>query len=558
MDGSIALLDTPKKASLQSRCSGLRAALKDFERIFAATHHGCKPSKDDIKANADVATKYKEYNKIRDVLAGKLTVAALEVSSHPKKRIPHNRSESVAIISPATQRLRLTPRVKRLRPDDVDPYDAPFSVTPRRVLSAIGPTPQRDGQALGIFDLVSNPGSGRKMQGTPTSRKRKIEALLGQEEDVENHPFVAQTPSQRHSTKAGDMLDHLAGTPVSQLRTSRHKHSRTPISDGKKFMLSQFFATPSAVRYAGVAEGLVGPTPLLNRVLGHSSGKPQHRENPDSTPAYLRRSYSFKDRLLSASSNPSRDNSSDVDPSSPSSVRTRPRRTNGKQAKFAPKPLSQFAAEMRKREDEMHDDDMDAMRDMEKGEAGVLIGDSQPPVTGPTSGQVEEAPQRVWKKRGQKRTTRRVIMRPSMLKASKAQKRRPAVDEDDNNEAEEENNEQMEARKGVHDDVSEDELHANPADDNDGVDEHNAQSEDDDEPCKETIASKTSKAKSKKTSKPASDEKALGKPPKPPKDTKKPNTINPNAVSHMNFRSLKIKNKNSKAKGRGRGRFGRR
>jgi DNA replication regulator SLD2 len=39
------------------------------------------------------------------------------------------------------------------------------------------------------------------------------------------------------------------------------------------------------------------------------------------------------------------------------------------------------------------------------------------------------------------------------------------------------------------------------------------------------------------------------------KQKKRP-TINPNAVSHQNFRSLKIRNKNSKAKG-GRGRFGR-
>jgi hypothetical protein len=39
------------------------------------------------------------------------------------------------------------------------------------------------------------------------------------------------------------------------------------------------------------------------------------------------------------------------------------------------------------------------------------------------------------------------------------------------------------------------------------------------------------------------------------KQKKRP-TINPNAVSHQNFRSLKIRNKNSKAKG-GKGRFGR-
>lgn len=541
MDDSIALLDTPKKATLQSRSSSLRAALKDFERTFAADHNGCKPSKDDIKADAEVAGKYKEYNKIRDVLSGKLTLAALEASSPSSKRKPRDVPEGATVHSPPKQRLKSMPRTNRLRPDDIDPYDAP-SVTPRRVLSAIGPTPQRDGQALGIFDLLSNPGSGRTMQRTSASRKRKIEAFLGEEEDVENHRVVAQTPSQRTSEKGGYSLDHLVGTPVSQLRTSRHKHSRTPLSDGKKFMLSQFFATPSAVRYAGVAEGQVGPTPLLNRVLGHSPNKPEQHEKPDATPAYLRRSYSFKDRLLSAASNPSRDNSSDADPSSPSSVRAGPRRVNKRQAKFVPKRLSQFAAEMRKKEDEMHDDDLDAMREMEQKDAGVSVGDSKAAAKGLTDYQVEGPPQRFWKKRGQKRTTRRVIMRPSRLKPGEMNHSQP----------EDEGDEHAELEKVVHDESSQDELHDNPAHDKDDYDEHKEHSEDDDEPYKGGKSSKASKAKAKKGSKTSSEEKASGKPPKSPKDTKKPNTINPNAVSHMNFRSLKIKNKNSKAKGRGR------
>ena len=556
MDESIALLDTLKKASLQSRSSVLRASLKHFERTFAADNHGRKPGKDAIKANADIAGKYKEYNKIRDVLAGKLTLAALEAPSPSKRKRTYSRAESVAIASPVKQRLQATPRAKRLRPDDIDPYDAPASVTPRRVLSAIGPTPQRDGQVVGIFDLMSNPGSGKGMLATPASRKRKIEALLGDDEDVENQPVVAQTPSQRSVKKAGDMLDHLTGTPVSQLRTSRHKHSRTPISDGKKFMLSQFFATPSAVRYASVAEEHGDPTPLRSRVLGPSPTEATTQERTkDATPAYLRRSYSFKDRLLSASSNPSRDNSSDVDASSPSSARVGPRRVSGKQVKFMPKPLSEIAAEMRKHErkqqDEMHDDDLDAMRDMENEEADVIVGVSQPPVNIPTENDTLELPRKVWKKKGQKRSTRRVIMRPSRLKSSEKQKTTTShgepEDEDD-----------PVSDKKMQDMGSEDELHGNPPDDNDDFDENeDFEDEDEGEPYGES-KSKASKAKRKKPSEPATKAKGQGMPPKKPLETKKKDTINPNAISHMNFRSLKIKNKNSKAKGRGRGRFGRR
>ena len=536
MDESIALLDTPKKASLQSRASTLRAALKDFERTFATDHNGRKPSKDDIKANADLAGQYKEYNRVRDILAGRLGLVALPNFSPSKRKRPHSRSESAHIASPTKQRLQSTPSAKRLRPDDIDPYDAPSSVTPRRVLSAIGPTPQRDGQALGIFDLMSNPGSGRSFQATPASRKRKIEALLGDDEDVENQPIVAQTPSQRPSKK-GDLLDHLTGTPASQSRTPHNKHSRTPVSDGKKFMLSQFFATPSAVRYANMSEPLVEPTPLRNRILGRSPSK------ADSTPAYLRRSYSFKDRLLSASSNPSRDNSSDVDPGSPSSVRIAPRRrTSGKQVKFMPKPLSQIAAEMREKEDEMHDDDLDAMRDMENKEAGVLVGESQPASKGnnQNQSQPEQAPGKVWKKRGQKRTTKRVIMRPSRLNAIDSQKPSTRKSKDAGEKQQQTQKEDSEAEIS-HDDEdnddfiderSEDELHQTP---------------------KPSTSSRPSQPEKTKTSRETTAKAKASK----DKPKEKGTTINPNAVSHMNFRSLKIKNKNSKAK-RGRGRFGRR
>ena len=537
MDESIALLDTPKKASLQSRASALRGALKDFERTFATDHNGRKPSKDDIKANVEVAGQYKEYNRVRDILAGRLGLVALQNSSPSKRKRPHSRSESAHIASPTKQRLQSTPSAKRLRPDDIDPYDAPSSVTPRRVLSAIGPTPQRDGQALGIFDLMSNPGSGRSIHATPASRKRKIEALLGDDEDVENQPIVAQTPSQRPSKK-GDLLDHLTGTPASQSRTSHNKHSRTPVSDGKKFMLSQFFATPSAVRYANIPEPLAEPTPLRTRVLGLSPLK------ADSTPAYLRRSYSFKDRLLSASSNPSRDNSSDVDPGSPSSVRIAPRRrTSGKQVKFMPKPLSQIAAEMRGKEDEMHDDDLDAMRDMENEAAGVLVGDSQPAskMENQSQSQAAQTSGKVWKKRGQKRTTKRVIMRPSTLNVGDSQ-------ESSNRRLREGGQKQQKTRK----EDSEAEISRDDEDNDDFIDE--GQSEDElHQTPKPSRSSRPSQPKQTKTSRETIAKAKASK----DKPKEKGTTINPNAVSHMNFRSLKIKNKNSKAK-KGRGRFGRR
>jgi hypothetical protein len=44
-------------------------------------------------------------------------------------------------------------------PNLLDSYDSPSSASPRQYLvTAIGPTPQRDGKVLGLSDLLSNSG----------------------------------------------------------------------------------------------------------------------------------------------------------------------------------------------------------------------------------------------------------------------------------------------------------------------------------------------------------------------------------------------------------------
>ncbi|RMZ91940.1 hypothetical protein DV736_g830, partial [Chaetothyriales sp. CBS 134916] len=161
----------PVTATLQARADALRAALKDYERAFAAQHNGRKPAKDDIKADAEVAAKYREYNK--------------------------------------------------------------------------------------------------------------------------NHQ--------------GDLLQYLAATPTTG---SRARHSRTPISEGRKFMLSQFFATPSTVRYQQIIH--TGETPetkemVKTRLKNGGDGKEAEEEVrvKDETPRCLKRTASFKDRLLSVSSSSS-------------------------------------------------------------------------------------------------------------------------------------------------------------------------------------------------------------------------------------------------------------
>lgn len=95
-------------------------------------------------------------------------------------------------------------------------------------LSVIGPTPQRDGIVLGLFDLLS--------EGTPS----KPRAVLG---DAQLN--VPQTPSKNQEGSVASL-------------ESRARGERTPLSAGKRFLLNQFVTpkkrklsdqgTPSTVR----------------------------------------------------------------------------------------------------------------------------------------------------------------------------------------------------------------------------------------------------------------------------------------------------------------------
>ena len=578
------LLDTPKKSSLQAQADSLRASLKDFEKSFSASHDGRKPSKNDIKANADIAASYKQYQKLGQVLTGKLTLAALEDKS-PKKRKSHKRSDSVVASSPKRRRSDYTPTTSRLRPDDVDPYDPPSSATPKPLPTAIGPTPQRDGKVLGIFDLLSNPPTRRSTE-TPGRKKHKFHVHdRFDEQPGKENALVAQTPSQRPSKHAGDLLDHLVGTPL----WTQLKHSRTPISDGKKFMLSQFFATPSAVRYASLVHPTsttpekpqVSATPLRDRVLGLTPPQTSPGQEPDATPAYLKRSHSFKDRLLSASqSSASHSRNTNLDQTFTSPVATRPGSRMARMSRFMPKPLSQIAAEMRKKEDERYNDDEDAMREMEEEEMGVLVDNSQSSEYGEQKEAPSEVLQRVWKKKGQKRSTRRAIIRPSNIKT----KDKPDAALDVSDEDEDKEDDAKEEPSGVDEtqlldrspmeEMSDDELFAMMGSDFEDI----SDLDDAEPPTKKLGAEKTKsiprtdKKTSSKSTVPIQD-RLLGDSPKSrakpkPRSKSKTNTreskdewkevvgkINPNAASHTNFRSLKIRNKNSKGKGRfGKGR----
>ena len=556
------LLDSPHRASLNTRSTSLRTSIKEWERSFAAAHDGKKPTKNDIKANGNIAAKYKEFQKLGDVLAGKLGIEALQTPRKKQK--------------PDTVRRRLydvTPRKASIsildsHPSQVDPYDAPPSATPKRFLSAIGPTPQRDGKVLGLFDLLSNSGGSHGSKTTPGSnnKKRKVSALTETDGNV-----VAQTPSRKRDALNEDILQHLGSTNETPASAEK-KFGRTPASDSKKFMLSHFFATPSAMRYADVVGDIATKdaerTPLRDIVLGLDSAeklKDQAGNFHDTTPVFLRRSHSFKERLVSAKPG--------KQAVSPSAIRKVPSAL--RRYKSGPKPFSQIMYDLQNTstqksqladDDDYNDEeDNDAMEAMRETENAVQVRETQQQELSDFEGQGESdlddlkpvpGKEKIWKKKGQKRTTKRSNMKPARVKQAKAPKFVAAEESEDEESRIEETQIQSATVGAARSHLSDDDLQApellepeqllgGPEDSPDSFrpnENHEAP---------EHIPGPTNLHQKAKLSTEKEEPHAF----KPKKSSRAP-TINPNAISHQNFKTLKIRSKTAKAAGAGgRGKF---
>ena len=511
------IVSSPARSSLESQITTSRAQLKEWEKQFSLSHSGRKASREDIKADGPdgIGKVYKEYNRLLEGKAltdgrkeGKTKIREAQKDSKvsPKKR-KRAAFESDVANSQRGPTIATPRKLHPKHPSDLDPYDPPNSVTPRPLRAYIGPTPQRDGKVLGLFDLLS--GSSRTTPSTSTRKKRKADAL------TEGTGNVVQTPSR----KKGDVTHFLdEGEEAGPHTGKRQRFERTPASEGKKFLLSQFFATPSTARFTGgdlEEGGHMDKTPLRTKLLAGRApvtmeNIPESEElGLDSTPPFLRRMSSLNQRLKSAET--------DRPFASPEKVRTGPSRLS---LFKKGRSLSEIVKDLRKAQDEDHDDDLEALNDMEDGGGSdnnnVQVELSQ--VVEQQEEQEDQQPQRVWKKKGQKRTTRRINLKPPTARTKNV---RPEAEEASD---------------------SEDELAAAGVEgtQNDTVDgDFDIESLDEAELNQKEPLGKSSK-KAKKAEKPT-----------------KGRTVKVNAISHMNFRSLKIKNKNSKAKGRGFGRRGR-
>ena len=393
-------------------------------------------------------------------------------------------------------------------PAVLDPYDAPVSVslTPSKQRACIGPTPQKDGQVLGMFDGLSS----RVNTNTPSKRNALVD-------------------------RSGNELATPTKHSAQQHGSASKAHGALPLSATKR-------DTPNAKL-----------TPSMQRILTRctpASKNSVRQLRYDDTPAFLRRD---SQRAVPTSESKNDPGGGDLDVSW-SPVPTR------KQYKPLGRSLSSMINDIRNMEDERLDEEMDIMREMEGGgppatsiskPPRILVEDSQhgEMPLGPDRGVESEdelasqqreglgkdgKPMKIWKKKGQKRTTRKSNMRPNVAKWKPEPKWKG--DDGEVDEGEEDGNFQSGA-KNVGDQRNSDK------EDDTGFSDNDQDSEDSEDDSKISRAQKGKKkvdteVKQNKTN-------IL---------TKAKRKIS--ATAHANFRALKLRSKNPK--GKKSGRFGRR
>ncbi|KAL2171767.1 hypothetical protein VTG60DRAFT_1765 [Thermothelomyces hinnuleus] len=465
-------MDGQARAAYESQCLQLRAELKKWESDWAIAHAGKKPGRDDIKQRPDIAHKYKQYNKLRDMLAGKLPPPPSGPVEDAHGHQQRKRTQSEACLPPQTPSKRSRPaqtpkkthlcqsdaveagtRTPSARHAAATPSMNRASLTPAAAVpTSISPTPQKDGRVLGLFDLLGRTPSGSSA-GPPTA---------------DAHP-VAATPSKRCTN---DAFPQPTTIPLTAM---------TPTS-------ARFATTPQSRRTTARAAAPLhsrrdnGNAPFRTPTTNRTSEKPNGNATPSSaTPSFLRRrTVSIG---MSAAAAASRTGLARVDEKDEGAANDGGRTDDEEEEAWRQvgplrlprklgfgRSLSSVVAGLRKMEEEAFGDDEEALREMEMAGSGagggnrpapadntmrkggaetkdspgaaVQLGRDPPgkadargttePAVGLLSGfdeeglydspdeeeqkEAQQQPLRQFKKRGQKRTTRLVKMRPTRTK----------------------------------------------------------------------------------------------------------------------------------------------
>ncbi|KAJ5372494.1 DNA replication/checkpoint protein [Penicillium concentricum] len=537
-------------AEVGAQAINVRAELKTWEKAFASANGGRKAGRNDIKQNADIAAKYKEYSRLKALeasLSRRENSRQEPYDSNSKKRkhaSPPGQDGAFLQVTPrkSSRGLFATPSNNRTKqhPAQLDPYDSPSTL--RRLFSpsthrqgppapspfkvAIGPTPQRDGKTLGLFDMLSESGGSG---GTPSATRQS-----------NNLTAAFRTPSKRRP------VNTIPEDPEEEAQQETPRLARTPASETKQFYLANLFATPTTMRYAAIVEAEDDADAQKMNLL-NPTAEISPQEAQSGTPSFLRRSNSGRYPPPNAKHD---------GPGLSPIVSRKPQR-------FASKGLTHLVQGLRDMEEDRMEDDWDVMREMEEEAeaeeaAKIQIEDSQAPDVN-----------RKYKKKGQKRTTRRVIMRPVIHQPKPKSNPAPAMEdwEHEDEVLAVPETQQLPAANDGWDDVPSDieradeaaSLHTMSEPELDTEAEFDPDSDDDPEfgeQPKPVARPKTFSERIKEAVSSAAkpqEQEPLGKPPKNPSETaeaKKPRGRKIKPEAHANYRSMNINRGSSRARGR--------
>ncbi|POS85056.1 hypothetical protein EPUL_003940 [Erysiphe pulchra] len=291
----------------------LRAELKKWEKEFSAKNNGKKASREDIRQNLEIAAKYKEYNRIRDAHTRHISRTS-QVKHRLQPKTNERKQKSPTAENHLQERL-LTPLKRKISLEERELYKSPSVTrslfTPRKI--SIGPTPQKEGRALGLFDLLGD---------NESDGSREI---LGVVDPLNPHTTAShaqKTPPKSHVKK------DLTSLNVNV----------TPASLSKRRRLDAF-STPSKNSRGDIYQGI---TPLSVSKLHFS------------TPSFLRRDSSIPNRPFDLEEN-------DDQPLSPQIMRVMKR-------KPPIKGLSSILADLRESQDQNLDQELDVLHEIEAEE----------------------------------------------------------------------------------------------------------------------------------------------------------------------------------------------
>lgn len=547
-------MDEADRQRYETQSKELRVKLKDWELEFAKSHGGAKPTRDDIKANPKIASFSKRYHRLRDVLSGKVPPTKVDDDRQDKKRKPH----AVPSHTPSSKRFRPaeTPSARQnAHAGLATPHGAPTAaatsaVTPslnRKLFSpavptSIGPTPQRDGRVLGLFDLLpfkdaeidspsrpkratKAPPAASAVQETPR-RGRTIDTGVGLAIDLD------RTPSSRRSRPQQQQQQQPQQTPrksvlSTPLKDTSNRIAKTPSSSRSVSKLQ--FQTPAFLRRIPMAKinensEFASPEPIrLPR-------KPLVR-GLSSIVADLRKT---QEEHLDDDLEALREMENETAPSGPAKKPSSAPPSKEQQSSAPPRPTAG---------DDSHTDTILA-EDSQKQNLGLLGGFDDEGMYDSEDGDQEGVdrdgkPLRVFKKKGQKRTTRKVNMRPVMTRRppSAGPTREPDQEEEGETVPETQLGTSAPGRTGAVEDA--DPLSGSEFGGSDYDDDEDELARD------EPRASKKAASSKKQATPTAKQKKADGDGDKPEGKVRK-TARKVNELAHANFKRLKLRNSGAK------------